>query len=191
MPLIEKPVQKLLKDDARGFGIEHVGRRSSFAQTGFGLDRRITLVDPAHRQIETPVYLFAEALRQPGHLMWRAVRMTRQADHERVGLPFADQFADSLETIIPITVGNDHECTSLARQHVADRDADALFAIVEGKQRRLTPDGRVHAWPASPDNIDGDTPSNASAAVKRSSAGTSNRIRGSASTVSHPFFEIS
>ena len=62
-----------------------------------GLDGRVALVDLMHRQTEAPAQLAREALGALRVFVRRAVRMARNADDERVGLPVLDQRADRSE----------------------------------------------------------------------------------------------
>jgi hypothetical protein len=74
--------------------------------------------------------------------------MRRQADHEPIGLPLAQQFTDGLETIVAIAVRDHGERAGAVREHVAERDADALFAVIAREQGGLSgaPSGRhAHA----------------------------------------------
>src|SRR5690606_41855155 len=75
------------------------------------------------------------------------------------------------------------ERTGLAGDGIADRHADETLAKVEGEQGPRDPACR-HACPAAPESRAGSMPSNAKAAGKRSSAGTSKISPGSAASVS-------
>src|SRR4051812_33572937 len=144
---VGKSVKILLKDDAGGFGVEHIGAALVGAPCRLRLDRRIAFVDPRHRQIEAAVQLIAEALCELRHFVRRAVGMHRQADHERVRLPLGNQLADFGKTIFAAAILHDDERPCASRKRIADRNADALFPVIEREQRRLASARQAHAAP--------------------------------------------
>ena len=143
-----RALQPRLKDFGRGGGIERFlavrSRRTGLAQPAFGGNRRKALVNERNRQGETAFEPARKPPRKTAQFVFRAVGMHGEPDHEPHGPPFHDKLRDFIESA-RILFGRDRrEGMRDAHRQVADRDADAFFAEIEGEDRA----GRFYACPA-------------------------------------------
>ncbi|KAG0906831.1 hypothetical protein G6F32_017063 [Rhizopus arrhizus] len=67
--------------------------------------------------------------------LFAAIGIQRQPHDHAMRLPFLQQRRDAVETRVADFAEDDFQRTRLARQRVADGNADLLFAEVKGKQR--------------------------------------------------------
>ncbi len=116
-----------------------------------------------HRQVEAAVEAAREFLCASAHLARTAVHVKRQADHQRVGLPFAQQRLDLLPIGYAVLRLEHAQLAGLAGHDLADGDADLLGAIVEAEQQPR----HAHAWPTWVLSRRRSTPSEAAAACRR------------------------
>src|SRR5690606_18962125 len=74
------------------------GRRTTaaFTQRLFGFEGGKAFINAVHRQLEAPVQAAGELLRPSAHLARGAVHVQRQADDQRIRLPFTQQGGDLL-----------------------------------------------------------------------------------------------
>ena len=142
--------RQVLVEDDRGGGRVEVAR----ARAALRLGRGVALVDLVHRQAEARLAAARERRARGGVDVRRAVGMARDADDQRVGLPFGDQRADRVEPRPSPCDAMRAAAARGPRQGVAGGDADAPGAEIEsekGERRTGTEDARArpHACPAS------------------------------------------
>ena len=88
--------QELFEDDAGCARIRIAG------PLGMGLGGAVALVDGVDGQAEAAVELAGKTRGGPGHLVRLTVRVARDADHQRIGLPLGDEAGDGGKTGIAL-----------------------------------------------------------------------------------------
>ena len=74
-----------------------------------------------------------------GHFVWCAVVVTRQANHQRNGLPFLKQSCDSGKTYFILFVVNCGERLGGSRYAVPDRNTNTLSAEIKTDDPHFPP----------------------------------------------------
>ncbi|MNS77053.1 hypothetical protein D3C72_1106240 [compost metagenome] len=104
------------------------------AQEALRFHAGAALVHQFDRDAETAMQLIGETPAARGGGLFAAIGIQRQPHHHAMGLPLLQQRGDAAKARIANFTEDDFQRARLARQGVADGDADLLFAKVETKQ---------------------------------------------------------
>src|SRR6056297_1293221 len=195
-------VEPVLQDHGRGravdvflFDLSAPPGAPLRAQPVIGRGGAEPLVHRVHRQPVAAVQAPRKALRlrddRRGRLAGGRLRVIiRDADHQPGGPPVFQQGGDAGPVRALLAGVQRLQRARAAGERVADRDADAAPAVVEGEQHGPAV-GHAQAWPASEESEAMFTPSEAAAASQRRSKGTSKMMSAVAGTLSQAFAAIS